>query len=75
LISILKQVNATHYISGPSARGYIEDEKFFQAGITLEYMAYDYPEYPQLFPPYDPQVSIIDTLFMLGKEAISTFQR
>lgn len=75
LISILKKVEATHYISGPSAKDYIENEKFTEAGITLEYIQYDYPEYPQLYPPFDPQVSIIDTLFTMGKETLSTIQR
>jgi hypothetical protein len=46
--------------------GYIEEEKFSSAGISLEYMEYNYPEYPQLYPPYDPQVSILDLIFMTG---------
>ena len=75
LISILKNVGATHYISGPSARDYIEPEKFAEASITLEYMQYDYPEYPQLYPPYDPFVSILDLLFMTGSEAIQYFDK
>ena len=69
LINLLKQLGATHYISGPSARDYIEEEKFSSAGITLEYMEYDYPEYPQLYPPFDPQVTILDLLFMTGPDA------
>lgn len=69
LIQILQAVGATHYISGPSAQDYIENEKFDRAGITLEYMQYEYPEYPQLYPPFDPQVSILDLLFMTGLEA------
>jgi WbqC-like protein family len=64
LIQILKQVGAKHYISGPSARDYVEKEKFDEAGITLEYMEYNYPEYPQLYPPFDPYVTILDLLFM-----------
>ena len=70
LIQILTQVGASHYISGPSARDYIEQEKFYAAGITLEYMMYTYPEYQQLYPPFDPGVSILDLLFMTGKEAL-----
>lgn len=70
LIQILKQLGATHYISGPSARDYVEEEKFQAAGITIEYMVYDYPEYPQLYPPFDPYVSILDLLFMTGDEAL-----
>jgi WbqC-like protein family len=69
LIQILQAVGAVHYISGPSARDYIEREKFAAAGITLEYMEYNYPEYPQLYPPFDPNVSILDLLFMTGPEA------
>ena len=69
LIQILQAVGATHYISGPSAQDYIENEAFDRAGITLEYMQYEYSEYPQLYPPFDPQVSILDLLFMMGSEA------
>jgi hypothetical protein len=70
LIQILKHVGAQQYLSGPSARDYIEKEKFEQAGIRLEYMEYNYPEYPQLYPPFDPYVTIFDVLFMAGKNAI-----
>lgn len=70
LIQILAHVGTTHYISGPSARDYIEPEKFTAAGITLEYMVYNYPEYPQLYPPFDGQVSVLDLLFMTGPEAL-----
>ncbi len=69
LINILQTLGATHYISGPSARDYIEEEKFQAAEISLEYIVYDYPEYNQLYPPFDPQVSILDLLFMTGPQA------
>jgi hypothetical protein len=72
LVQILKHVGATHYISGPSAQDYIEQEKFDSAGITLEYMLYDYPEYPQLYLPFEPQVSILDLLFMTGPDALKS---
>lgn len=70
LINILKSVDATHYISGPSAQNYIDEDEFRNAGIKLEYMQYDYLPYPQLYPPYDPQVSIIDLIFMTGNSAL-----
>jgi len=70
LIQILKKVGASHYISGPSARDYIEKDQFDEAGITLEFMEYNYPEYPQLYPPFDSYVTILDLLFMTGKDAI-----
>ena len=75
LIQILQTVGGTHYLTGPLAKDYIEPEKFEEAGITLEYMEYSYPEYPQLYPPFDPQVSILDLLFMTGPEAASYILR
>jgi hypothetical protein len=70
LIAILKTIGANQYLSGPSARDYIESEKFKQADIDLEYMEYNYAQYPQLYPPFDPNVSILDLLFMTGPDAL-----
>jgi hypothetical protein len=70
LVQILIQLGVKHYISGPSAKDYIENDKFAFAGITLEYMDYNYPEYPQLHPPFDPNLSILDLLFMTGPDAM-----
>jgi WbqC-like protein family len=69
LIQILRHVGASHYISGPSARDYIENDQFAEAGISLEYMEYNYPEYTQLYPPFDPYVSILDLMFMQAGDA------
>lgn len=69
LIGILKQINADTYLSGPAAQVYLEPEAFAAAGIKLEYKKYAYAEYHQLYPPYNPQVSVIDLLFMTGARA------
>ena len=69
LIGILKQLDATTYLSGPTAQAYLEPELFEQAGIRLEYKIYNYPEYEQLYPPFEPAVSVIDLLFMMGKDS------
>lgn len=71
LLAVLERVGATHYISGPSASGYLDESRLTEAGISLEYMTYDYPEYRQLHPPYEPQVSIVDLLAMEGERAPS----
>jgi hypothetical protein len=70
LIKLLEKVGADHYISGPSAKDYLEADRFEAAGIRLDYVKYDYPEYPQLYPPYDPAVTILDLLFMTGDRAM-----
>jgi hypothetical protein len=69
LVAILKEVGASHYLSGPTAKDYLDESKLNEAAITLEYMRYDYPEYPQLYPPFEPAVSILDLLFMTGPDA------
>ena len=69
LLSILQALRITHYISGPSAKDYLEEDKLQSAGISLEYIAYEYPEYPQPYPPFDPYVSVLDLLFMTGPQA------
>jgi hypothetical protein len=69
LLALLRAIGADHYISGPSARDYIDQDKLDRAGVTVEYMAYDYPPYEQLHGPYDGQVSVVDLLFMKGPEA------
>ena len=69
LIDVLRKVGATQYLSGPSARAYLDEEAFRDAGIEVEWMNYAYPEYPQLYPPYDPHVTVLDLLFMTGARA------
>jgi hypothetical protein len=69
LLQILEKVGAQSYISGPSAKDYLEVEKLEAQGIAVEWMVYDYPEYPQLHPPFDPHVTVLDLLLMTGAEA------
>ena len=69
LIAVLQAVGATTYLSGPAAKEYIDEQKFASAGIALEWMTYEYPEYPQLHPPFDPNVTVLDLLFMTGDRA------
>ncbi|MDQ2865168.1 MAG: WbqC family protein [Candidatus Eremiobacteraeota bacterium] len=69
LMATLRAVDATHYISGPSARSYIEPSRFAEVGITLEYINYRYAPYPQLHGDYEPNVSVIDLLMMTGPRA------
>lgn len=71
LIDVLQKVGATHYLSGPSAKDYIDEKLFEKAGIELLWMDYSgYKEYPQLFPPFEHNVSILDLIFNTGEDAI-----
>jgi WbqC-like protein family len=70
LVGICKASGADHYLSGPSAKDYIERDLFTEAGITLEYMDYSgYSGYSQLWDGFEHGVTILDLLFNTGAEA------
>jgi hypothetical protein len=73
LVALCRQAGATSYLSGPSAREYIEQEPglFAEAGVEVGYIDYSrYPEYPQLYPPFEHHVSVIDLILNAGPEAL-----
>jgi hypothetical protein len=70
LLHLCKQVGAGIYYSGPAAKDYMDEEMMKQAGVEVRWMTYEnYPEYSQLFPPFEHGVSILDLLFNVGQEA------
>jgi hypothetical protein len=72
VIELLKKVGATRYLSGPSAKSYINKSAFEAENIGLDWMSYhDYPQYPQLYPPFIHEVSVIDLIFNTGPGAAS----
>ena len=66
LVAICREVGADRYVSGPSARSYLDVAAFAAAGIDVEFAGYDYAPYAQLHGDYDPHVSIVDAFAMLG---------
>jgi len=70
LADLCKQVGATEYVSGPSAKDYIEASTFQDLGIALTWFEYpQYPEYPQLWGDFAHGVTILDLLFNCGKQS------
>jgi hypothetical protein len=70
LLGIALAAGADCYLSGPSAKTYFDEPLFKAAGISVEWMSYEgYPEYRQLYGPFEPAVSILDLLFNMGTEA------
>lgn len=70
LVGLCRQLGATHYLSGPAARTYLDEERFARAGITVSYMDYTgYPEYKQQSGPFIHEVSILDLIFNEGTAA------
>lgn len=70
LLEIARAAGAKRYLSGPSAKVYFDEPLFAEAGIAVEWMSYQgYPEYSQLYGPFDPAVSVLDLLFNVGPNA------
>lgn len=75
LVDLCVQAGASEYISGPSARAYIDEQIFADRGVKLTWFDYDgYPEYRQFWGDFAHNVSILDLLFHYGKGA-SRFMR
>jgi len=70
LLDLLTQTNTTRYISGPAAKEYTDPNAFTELDIELVWKDYSgYPEYPQRYPPFEHDVSILDLLFNVGPDA------
>ncbi|MFF0308453.1 WbqC family protein [Streptosporangium sp. NPDC004379] len=70
LVDLCRKAGATQYVTGPAARAYLDEDLFRRAGIGVRWFDYSgYPEYPQLHPPFDHQVSVLDLILNTGPKA------
>ena len=70
LAELCRQAGGTEYISGPAAKGYIEEQVFSDLNIKLTWFDYArYTSYPQLWGEFTHGVTILDLLFNCGKES------
>lgn len=70
LAGICQQVGAQEYVSGPSAKDYMDEKVFQDMGMDVSWFDYaGYSEYPQLWGPFTHHVTILDLLFNCGREA------
>lgn len=70
LLAIIRAAGADRYLSGPSARAYLDEALLANAGVDVEWMSYQgYEDYPQLYGTFEPAVSVLDLLFNVGPEA------
>lgn len=71
LVSICRALGATSYLSGPSAKSYLDEQQFAAAGIAVEWMSYpEYPAYRQMDGGYEAGVSILDCLAHLPPDKV-----
>ena len=70
LADLCLQAGGSEYISGPAAKGYVEEKVFDDLNIKLSWFNYaNYPEYQQLWGDFTHGVTILDLFFNCGEEA------
>jgi hypothetical protein len=72
IMNICLQSGAQEYLSGPSAKSYLDLYAFNKAGINVKWMNYSgYKEYPQPYPPFIHEVSILDLILNTGSDYVN----
>jgi hypothetical protein len=70
IVNLCAQAGASEYVVGPAARAYLDETAFAARGVAVTWFDYaGYPPYPQLWGPFERQVSILDLLFNCGPSA------
>jgi hypothetical protein len=70
LIDISLSLGAGEYLTGDTAKDYLDESLFSQNYIKLKYHHYRHPVYNQLYGEFVPYLSVIDLLFNHGKDSL-----
>ncbi len=75
LVDLVKKAGGSEYVSGPAAADYLDRPQFEAAGLKLSWINYSgYAEYPQLYPPFEHGVSVLDLILNVGEDAKNFMQ-
>jgi hypothetical protein len=78
IIEICKKLKADTYLSGSGGKNYLEENKFIDAGIKLQYQQFNHPVYEQCnagLNNFMPFMSIVDMLFNQGKASLGILRQ
>lgn len=75
LVEICEALSGDIYLHGASGDKYMEFTTFERKGIELRLCDYNNPPYPQIGEGFEPNLSIIDMLFNIGKESVEVIKQ
>jgi len=70
ILDLCRESGATHYLSGPFGREYLDLEAFARARIDVRFHEYVHPTYAQSYPGFEPNLFAYDLLFHAGPDAL-----
>ena len=73
VLEIVKRLGGTRYITGHGASAYLDHSAFDDAGIAVEYLAYQKVPYPQLHGDFTPYVTALDLVANCGRDGSRYF--
>jgi hypothetical protein len=74
LIELLKKTGAKTYLSGSGGKDYMDEARFQQEGLGLQYQHYTHPTYPQRYGDFLPYMSIVDLLMHCGPDSLKVLR-
>lgn len=76
LLNICLELGATHYVSGPSAKSYLDEGLFLSHGIVVEWFNFEgYEPYPQEWGAFLDKLSIVDLFLNCGPESFKFLRK
>jgi len=71
VLNICKELNASVYLSGSLGRDYLDMDSFKNCEIDVTFHDYIHPQYSQVYPGFEPNMTILDLLLNHGPESIN----
>ena len=70
LVDLLKYANSKKYIAGPGSQNYLDENLFQMNNIDIIHQDYKEQEYQQMHGSFEPNLSILDSLFNVGPDGV-----
>ncbi len=70
ILDICKHLNASTYFSGKLGKNYLDEKKYWDNSIKINYQNYNHPIYDQTYE-YHENLSVLDLLFHQGPESLN----
>jgi hypothetical protein len=69
ILNLCRDVGANIYLSGPLGKHYLRESLFQERGIAVQYHEYQHPAYKQVYPGFEPYMTVLDLLFNVGPKS------